>query len=218
MKQFTLSLFLFLALNSFAQQIDLFYENDPHLQVRANMGSVQLAIATCNGCFSSQAQMGDAVLRTNGMATGDLIIAARSNDGIVFTTGDGSFDSQRMEILNNGKVTIGSIINTPGDYRLYVDRGILAERMKVAVKTTSDWADFVFEENYKLRSLQSIKAFINQNGHLPDVPSAEQMVENGLDVLEMNALLLRKVEELTLHMIELNERIKELESKTKDEK
>jgi hypothetical protein len=175
------------------------------------MGSVQLGIATCDGCFSNIAKTGDAILRTNGMATGDLIIAARSNDGILFSTGNGSSDSKRMEIMNNGKVVIGNVSNTPNNYKLYVEDGILAERLKVAVKTSSDWADFVFAENYRLRSLAETKLFIQENQHLPDVPSAAEMVEKGLDVREMNALLLQKIEELTLHVIALNERVEELE-------
>lgn len=195
-----------------AQQIDLFYANSPHLQVRANMGSVQLGIATCNGCFSDIAKTGDAVLRTNGMATGDFIIAARSNDNIIFSTGNGSSDFKRMEIFNDGKVIVGNVNTRPGNYKLYVENGIMTERLKVAVKTSSDWADFVFAEDYELRTLEDTKTFIEENQHLPDVPSAEEMVERGLDVREMNALLLQKVEELTLHVIALNRRLGELEN------
>jgi hypothetical protein len=69
----------------------------------------------------------------------------------------------------------------------------------------------VFAENYRLRSLAETKLFIQENQHLPDVPSAAEMVEKGLDVREMNALLLQKIEELTLHVIALNERVEELE-------
>jgi len=111
----------------------------------------------------------------------------------------------------DGRVKIGNV-KTPSsptsDYMLYVEKGILTERLKCAVKTTNDWSDFVFDENYKLQSLEDVADFIKCNKHLPDVPSAQEMVENGLDVTQMNALLLRKIEELTLHVISLEQKIK----------
>jgi len=204
-------IFLLTIIQLQAQQFGIFYPTAPHLQVRSNSGSVQLGIATCNGCFSSIAKTSDVVLRANGMATGDFIISARSNDGIIFSTGDGNTDSKKMEILNNGKVIIGNVNNTPNDYKLYVEKGILAERLKVAVKTSSDWADYVFAKDYNLLPLEEVQSFIQQKQHLPDIPSADEMVKNGMDVLEMNAKLLQKVEELTLYLIQMNEKIKTLE-------
>ncbi|MBW8683893.1 hypothetical protein [Chitinophaga rhizophila] len=73
-----------------------------------------------------------------------------------------------------------------------------SRRIKV---TQNDWADFVFEDNYKLPSLNSIEKFIKINKHLPDVPSAQEVVDKGLDLGEMNKILLQKIEELTLHLI-----------------
>ena len=79
----------------------------------------------------------------------------------------------------------------------------MAEKLKVAVKTTADWADYVFAKDYQLKSLEDVETFINQNNHLPDVPSAQDVVNGGIDVAKMDALLLQKIEELTLYMIEL---------------
>lgn len=111
----------------------------------------------------------------------------------------------------DGRVKIGNV-KTPfsavSNYMLYVEKGILTERVKCAVKSTADWSDFVFDENYKLQSLEDVADFIKCNKHLPDVPSAKEMVENGLDVTQMNALLLRKIEELTLHVINLEQKMK----------
>ncbi|MEL6721455.1 MAG: hypothetical protein AAFP82_22340, partial [Bacteroidota bacterium] len=194
-----------------AQQTDIFDASSPNLRVRSTSGSVQLGIATCDGCFSSISKKFDAILRTDGQATGNLIIAARSKDGIIFSTGDGNTDAKRMEIFNDGKVVIGNVGSTPSDYKLYVENGILAERLKVAVKTSADWADYVFEDDYHLLPLDQVKTFIEKNKHLPAVPSAEDMVKQGMDVLEMNAILLLKIEELMLYTIELNEKIKTLE-------
>ncbi len=103
---------------------------------------------------------------------------------------------------DDGKVTIGST-TTPGSYKLYVEDGILTEKVKVAVKTTADWSDHVFAEDYPLSPLACVEEFILENKHLPGVPSAEQMVGDGLDVASMDAKLLEKIEELTLYLIEL---------------
>jgi len=75
------------------------------------------------------------------------------------------------------------------------------------------WPDFVFEPTYELRPLNEVKLYIAENGHLPEVPSAEMAEAEGIDVGEMNKLLLQKIEELTLYLLQQEERIKVLESK-----
>jgi len=72
------------------------------------------------------------------------------------------------------------------------------------------WADHVFEDKYSLMSLTEVEKFIKSNGHLPNIPSEEEVMENGIEVGDMQARLLEKIEELTLHMIELEKEIKEL--------
>jgi len=81
-----------------------------------------------------------------------------------------------------------------------------------SVKVYTDWADFVFEDDYNLPTLQEVEAFITKNGHLKDIPSAAEVAKDGIDVGEMNKLLLQKVEELTLYMIELQKEIEVLKS------
>jgi hypothetical protein len=117
-------------------------------------------------------------------------------------------------IYKNGKMVIGTPTmfgsdgtTTPGDYLLYVSTGILTEKIKVAYKNTSNWADYVFRKNYVLMPLPTLKAYIDSASHLPGIPSAEEVVKNGSDLGQMNAKLLEKVEELTLYMIHLNEEI-----------
>lgn len=105
---------------------------------------------------------------------------------------------------NAGSVVIGAgISKLPGDYKLYVEKGILTERVKVALSTTRDWADHVFEPSYQKLTLEEVDAYIRQHRHLPGVPSARQMVQEGNDLARTDALLLQKVEELTLYLIEL---------------
>jgi hypothetical protein len=107
---------------------------------------------------------------------------------------------------NLGYVGIGT--NDP-DARLTVKGHIHAEEVRVDLNVPGP--DYVFEENYNLLSLSEIEAFIKQNKHLPEVPSAKEMEQNGINLSEMNMLLLKKVEELTLYVIELkkeNENLK----------
>jgi hypothetical protein len=72
-------------------------------------------------------------------------------------------------------------------------------------------ADYVFDKNYKLRTLKEVEKYVNQNKHLPDMPSAKELQANGMDVANMNNLLLQKIEEISLYMIEQNKRIEALE-------
>ena len=83
--------------------------------------------------------------------------------------------------------------------------------------------DYVFANDYKLKSLQEVEEYIKQNSHLPEIPSAKEIEKNGLMLAEMNMSLLKKMEEMTLYMIEMkkeiasqNEKIKSLENNLKD--
>jgi len=104
------------------------------------------------------------------------------------------------------KLTIGNV-TTPGNYSIYAERGILTEKVRVALKNSSDWADYVFSKDYKLMPLKELEAYINTNKHLPNIPAAEQVKEQGIDLTEMNIKLLEKIEELTLHLIEQQKQI-----------
>jgi hypothetical protein len=106
----------------------------------------------------------------------------------------------------SGSVRIGNV-PTPAGYKMYVEQGILAEKVKVAVKTTANWADYVFEKGYNLPTLPKVEQFITKNKHLPGIPSAKQVVKDGIDLAEINAKLLAKVEELTLYMIDFNKQL-----------
>lgn len=124
-------------------------------------------------------------------------------------------NSTKMKILANGQVSIGSVASRPSGYKLFVDDGILAEKVRVAVQSTSDWADYVFEEDYSLLSIDTLKDYLANNHHLPGVPSAEEVVKNGLDMAKTDAMLLEKIEEAYLYILALNEKIEKLESKVK---
>ncbi|WP_417355485.1 hypothetical protein [Flavobacterium sp.] len=129
----------------------------------------------------------------------------------------GYVNTEYLRINKDGKVRISSTdIATPAGYRLYVEDGILTEKVRVAVEGTADWADYVFADNYNLMPLNEVEAFTKENKHLPNVPSAEDVVNQGLDVAQMDAKLLEKIEELTLYLIEQNKQIEELKAEIKE--
>lgn len=111
----------------------------------------------------------------------------------------------------NSFVGIGTnnFIDGTDTYRLSVNGNIRAHRVKVY----TSWADYVFYNNYNLKSLEEVEDFIKANGHLENIPSAKEVEENGIELGEMNKKLLEKIEELTLYVIQLNKEIKELKSK-----
>ncbi len=118
---------------------------------------------------------------------------------------------QNVSICNGGGVvSIGDPPSLPGDYKLFVMGGILTEKLRVANSSGTYWADHVFNKNYKLKSLSELKRFIEINKHLPEIPTASEVNVTGIDVLEFETKLLQKVEELTLYIIELNEKYESL--------
>ncbi len=84
---------------------------------------------------------------------------------------------------------------------------------EINVMANIDVPDYVFKEDYDLPSISSTKEYINENKHLPGIPSASEIGESGINVGEMNLMLLKKIEELTLYIIDQNERIESLEEK-----
>jgi hypothetical protein len=99
---------------------------------------------------------------------------------------------------------------TAGGYKLLVQGGILTEKVKVALKSSVDWADYVFEDNYHLMPLNNVEAFVKINKHLPNVPSADEMALKGMDVAQTSKMFMEKIEELTLYIIELNKEVETL--------
>ena len=108
---------------------------------------------------------------------------------------------------SNGKL----VISNETEKILQLDpNGILrARRIKV---DTDTWADFVFDKNYKLMPLSEVEQYVVTENHLPNVPSAKEVIQNGVDLVEMNKILLQKVEELTLYIISQEKRLNQLAS------
>ena len=111
----------------------------------------------------------------------------------------------KIHIKSDGNVGIGT---TVPDSRLTVNGKIHAKEVKIDLNISA--ADYVFEDDYMLRSLEDTEKYIKEKKHLPGIPSGKEMETNGIHVSEMNMKLLEKVEELTLHLISLNKQIKQL--------
>lgn len=134
-----------------------------------------------------------------------------------FSFWDGSNNVLHLEKGGNaifdpsGSVGIGT--TTMGSHKLAVEGSIGAREIKVEA---SGWSDFVFENDYKLRTLEEVAEHIRENGHLPEIPSEAEVTENGINLGAMNAKLLQKIEELTLYMIDMNRRVNELETENQE--
>jgi len=125
------------------------------------------------------------------------------------------YDSSGMQITNNALVisgatggNIGIGTSTP-DAKLAVNGTIHSREVKVDINFTTV-PDYVFANDYNLRSLQEVENYVNQNSHLPEIPSAKEFEKNGIQLAEMNMALLKKVEELTLYAIEQDKKTDKL--------
>jgi hypothetical protein len=117
--------------------------------------------------------------------------------------------------FHNGRVGIGEVdidsYDPTNKSKLWVAGGITTE--EVTVKLKENWSDFVFNKDYKLRSISELAQYIETNKHLPDVPTSSDVAKAGIELGNMNALLLQKVEELSLYVIELKKELTDLQKK-----
>jgi hypothetical protein len=120
----------------------------------------------------------------------------------------GSIYPANIRLLQNGNVGIGT--STP-DQKLTVNGTIHSREVRVDLNVPGP--DYVFEPDYQLMELSKLKAYLDKNHHLPEVPSADQMAKDGLNLGEMNTELLKKVEELTLYVIEKDKQLTEQNEK-----
>jgi hypothetical protein len=147
-------------------------------------------------------------------AGSDLKIGTNVNTGfdVIFRTNA----TDRVYVKNSGKFYVGGDLGNFSDF-------ILAAKGKIAgsefvVKTVASWPDYVFADDYKLKSLEETERFIKANKHLPNIPAAAAIEKNGLELGDMQKRLMEKVEELTLYLIEANKAIKELSASRVEDK
>ncbi|MBS7256730.1 hypothetical protein [Flavobacterium branchiicola] len=141
------------------------------------------------------------------------IFDARTMDAAVITRplfGWDSYGARKMTLNSNGSLGIGTV--TTGVHKLAVEGSIGAREIKVQA---TGWSDFVFKKEYNLPTLEQVEKHITEKGHLENIPSEEEVVKNGINLGEMNAKLLQKIEELTLYSIQQNKKIIEMEKRLK---
>lgn len=155
----------------------------------------------------------------------DLVISAVGSEDtqnpnpdpqIIFQTGGGYSNPQTQMILNeSGNLSIGTSNTTYNniEYKLTVKGKIHAEEVLIDLNIPAP--DYVFEKDYPIKTIQEVERYINKNKHLPEIPSATEIAQNGLSIGEMNMLLLKKIEELTLYAIEQDKKTKEQSKKIK---
>ncbi len=204
-------------------RLDISNDNSPAIRISDQTlgSSIFLTAISTDGFYSNEAKAGDVALITGGSATGNLIIGSRSSDNILFTTGNWSTEETRMSIGADGKIKIGSnlgTLETPGNYKLYVKDGILTEKIKVALHDDpNNWADYVFDNDYELMPLQQFRKFITTHKHLPNIPSSQELIDGGgVELMEMTRLQMEKIEELSLYILQLDERMKKLEEENEE--
>jgi hypothetical protein len=111
--------------------------------------------------------------------------------------------------LDATQIAIGANLNTATGYKLAVSGKVICEELKVKL-ASSGWPDYVFDKKYNLPTLQQLATFIEQNKHLPNIPSAAEIEKNGLEVGEMQRKMMEKLEELTLYILQLEKKNQEL--------
>ncbi|WP_421876493.1 hypothetical protein [Marinoscillum sp.] len=186
------------------------YMNNPKERLDVN-GSIRIKGRNLDGKDLTYLSNSGAMIigwnRSQGHGETNLISnrGAGSVGGFEFRDIDNNQGEQvLMKLRGDGTVGIGT--NNPSE-KLEVNGTIRSKEIKVEA---APWPDYVFAEDYELMSLTQTRDFISRNHHLPEVPSAEEVEANGIAVGEMNALLLKKIEELTLHLLEKDAQIQNL--------
>ncbi len=156
-------------------------------------------------------------------------ISHRGEGGNVLSTrmggtsaGIGTFSATNMRIFANGLSRI-FIAEATGNVGIGTDNptyklSVLGNIRSTEVVVETGWADYVFDKKYRLRSLNDLEKFIQQNKHLPNIPSAKEVEEKGLHLGDTQKRMMEKIEELTLYIIELNKKIEKLEQLIQEKK
>ncbi len=141
---------------------------------------------------------------SNFIGNGSEIIFRRGTTFLTPNATDNGWNNNLF--LQDGNVGIATT-DTKG-YKFAVNGSVIATKM--VVKLNANWADFVFKPDYDLPKLETVAKFINKNGHLPNIPTEQEVEKDGIDLGSMNTKLLQKVEELTLYLIEMKKEVDKL--------
>lgn len=173
----------------------IYKEDNLVFEIANSLGSFQIGKSGCSGCWGGQ--IGDTVLRNLGKSH-NIIIAQPNdgNDGSTYFGIQDAYNGTWVKFFNNAIARF--------------DGKIKAKEVEVKANV---WADYVFKKEYQLKSLEEVEKYINEKGHLPNIPTAQEVLENGINVAEMNSKLLEKIEELTLYSIEQNKKLQQQSEK-----
>jgi hypothetical protein len=194
--------------------ISLFNNTSGNNNAAYGSGSLQNNISgISNTAIGFQALFNNSTGTNNvalGQTAGSAITTGSNNISIGFnaqvptSTASGQLSIGNWIYGINGSIGIGTVqVNDP-NYKLFVETGIRTRKIVVDQAT---WPDFVFKKGYRLPSLSGVKKYIEENGHLPGMPSADSIGSNGIDLGNNQAALLKKIEELTLYVIEQNRKL-----------
>ena len=157
----------------------------------------------------------DAAGNSSGLSNVEVVETPKENEATNYDSQNANLFSVNWaakDLFAVGNVGIGTLPSA--SYKLAVDGNVIAEEVRVALK--ANWPDYVFEDDYDLESLDKVEGFINTYGHLKNIPNAFTVESEGISLGEMNALLLRKIEEITLYTIQQEKKINAL-SKENDQ-
>lgn len=181
-------------------------------------GSGYISILSGTRTTDIEQNSGDGTFRFGTYMDSNIVNNYSASEGgygnINFVTGNAGGSSVAMTIgggTQKGNIGIGT--TDPHGYKLAVNGSAIAT--SVTVKLYANWPDYVFNKNYKLPTLAEVKTYIDKNHHLPEIPSEQQIIKEGLNLGEMNKLLVKKVEELTLYLIEKDNKDKDQSTQLK---
>jgi hypothetical protein len=195
--------------------IGLFGFNGAGWAVNMNATNGNLGVGTSNPTDKLTVLTGTSnygISHTNGTSTISTYIdntagwiGTKSNHPLFFYTNGGAV---QMALNQSGNLQLGGT-GIPVGYKMSIDGKLICTELDVMLNTA--WPDYVFKKDYKLNPLEKVENFINQNGHLPNLPKAEDIDNKVLSLGNMSKLQMEKIEELTLYIIDINKRLKQVE-------
>ncbi len=181
--------------------LHIYKSNIPNFKLQNSFSYLEIGVANNNGNFATYSDKGDVVFRTG---------TTLPKHGMVFFINDDNNDGKSsIRFMDQNRVIMGIYNNAA----VRINGKLFTKEMHVK---TNVWSDFVFDDNYNLITIEDLAKYINKNKHLPDVPTEKEVKEKGINVAEMNAVLLQKVEELTLYLIEQDNKIKKMEKEIEE--